>query len=79
MELQKEKKRINVEKLASQTMIYISENKQFFMTGTTKIALSYWKGPHLPSFAVPFLDSDVPEFSWGDFQGDDGHCHGVAP
>ena len=73
MELQKEKKRIKVEKLASQIMIYISENKQFFMTGTTKIALSYWKGPHLPSFAVPFLDFDVPVFSWGDFQGDDGH------
>ena len=74
----KEKKRINVEKLPSQTMIYISENKRFFMTGTTKIPLSYWKGPRLHSSAVPFLDSDVPEFSWGDFQGD-GHYHGVAP
>ena len=49
------------------------------MTGTTKIPLSYWNGPLLHSFADNFLDYDVPEFSWGDFHGDDGHCHGVAP
>ena len=63
---------------------YDNQKNTFDMT--TKIPLSCWKGQHLPSFADHFLDSDVPEYSWGYFhgydgryQGDDGHCHGVAP
>ena len=51
------------------------------MTGPTKIPQSYWNNPHVHSYAVncddPVLDSDVPDFRWGDFHGYDGHYHRV--